>query len=200
MALVETDVRVTTPARILDATFRALQDFGLSRLTVEDVAQRAGLSRQTVYRYFPSKDHLMMALVSREEETFLDGVKAAFAENEELGGAIEASTRFVLTFAHEHPLLDRLLEADQQAFLPYVTTRSLPMIVSARETMLKLLMERAPGADEQFIRTVVDGTTRAIVSYMLTPSDRSTDEIVHAISALIGAALRPRPTPKGATP
>ena len=33
MALVETDVRVTTPARILDATFRALQDFGLSRLT-----------------------------------------------------------------------------------------------------------------------------------------------------------------------
>src|SRR6266480_463415 len=95
----------------------------------------------------------------------------------------------VLTFAHEHPLLDRLLEADQQAFLPYVTTRSLPMIVSARETMLKLLMERAPGADEQFIRTVVDGTTRAIVSYMLTPSDRSTDEIVHAISALIGAAL-----------
>ena len=74
MALVETDVRVTTPARILDATFRALQDFGLSRLTVEDVAQRAGLSRQTVYRYFPSKDHLMMALVSREEETFLDGV------------------------------------------------------------------------------------------------------------------------------
>ena len=62
MALADTDVRVTTPARILDATFRALQDFGLTRLTVEDVAQRAGLSRQTVYRYFPSKDHLMIAL------------------------------------------------------------------------------------------------------------------------------------------
>src|SRR5439155_3927540 len=103
MSLVETDARVATPARILDATFRALQDFGLSRLTVEDVAQRAGLSRQTVYRYFPSKDHLMLAVVSREEEKFLDGVRAAFVENDELHEAIAVSTRFVLTYAREHP-------------------------------------------------------------------------------------------------
>src|SRR5947207_14881520 len=126
MSLVETDARVATPARILDATYRALLDFGLSRLTVEDVAHRAGVSRQTVYRYFPSKDHLMIALVSQEEEKFLDGVRAAFVEHDELERAISESVRFVLGFAREHPLLDRLLETDQQAFLPYVHTRSLP--------------------------------------------------------------------------
>ena len=198
MSLVETDVRVTTPARILDATYRALLDFGLTRLTVEDVAQRAGVSRQTVYRYFPSRDHLMVALVSREEERFLDGVRAAFVEHADLATAVAESTRFVLQFAREHPLLDRLLEADQVAFLPYVTTRAQPAIVRARETMLSLLMERAPRADEELVRTVVDGTTRAIVSYMLTPSDRSPEEIADAISILIVAALRPHP--KGATP
>src|SRR5947209_2478713 len=138
MSLVETDVRVTTPARILDATFRALQDFGLSRLTVEDVAQRAGLSRQTVYRYFPSKDHLMIALVSREEERMLDGVRGAFAEHDDLETAVARSTSFVLQLARAHPLLDLLLESDQQAFLPYVTTRAQPAIVRARETMLAL--------------------------------------------------------------
>jgi AcrR family transcriptional regulator len=196
MSLVETDVRVTTPARILDATFRALQDFGLSRLTVEDVAQRAGLSRQTVYRYFPSKDHLMIALVSREEERMLDGVRAAFLEHEDLEAAVATSTSFVLALAREHPLLDRLLASDQHAFLPYVTTRALPAIIRARETMLALLMERAPDADETFLRTAVDATTRAIVSYMLTPSDRSPDEIAAAISSLTLAALRRHP--KGA--
>src|SRR5439155_20121967 len=112
--------------------------------------------------------------------------------------AISESVRFVLGFPREHPLLDRLLETDQQAFLPYVTTRSLPMIVRARGTMLELLLERAPGADAEFVRTVVDGTTRAIVSYMLTPSDRSPEEVADAISHLIHAALRPRQ--KGATP
>jgi len=200
MALADTDVRVTTPARILDATFRALQDFGLTRLTVEDVAQRAGLSRQTVYRYFPSKDHLMIALVSREEERFLDGVRAAFLDHDDLQTAIAESTRFVLRSAREHPLLDRLLDTDQQAFLPYVTTRSLPAIVRARETMLAQLLERAPHADEELLRTVVDGTTRAIVSYMITPSDRSPDEIAEAVSLLIVAALRSlRRRTKGAT-
>jgi len=192
MPLVETDTRTRTPARILDATFRAVLDFGISRLTVEDVAQRAGVSRQTVYRYFPSKDHLMLGLVSREEEKFLDGVRAAFVEHNDPREAIASSTRFVLAYAHEHPLLDRLLEMDQQAFLPYVTPRPHPMIVRARETMVALLVERAPDADEELIRTVVDGTTRAIVSYMLTPSDRTPEQIADAMAGLIGAALGSR--------
>src|SRR5205809_5485064 len=111
VAVTAAEVR-STPARILDAAFAAVRDFGVTRLTVEDVAQRAGLSRQTVYRYFPSKDHLMVALVSREEDRLLDGVRAVFAEHDDLRTAIGESTRFVLRFAREHPLLDRLLEAD----------------------------------------------------------------------------------------
>src|SRR5438105_8384952 len=124
MAVATTELGTTTPARILDAAFAAIQDFGLTRITVEDVSQRAGLSRQTVYRYFPSKDHIVVALVSREEEKFLEGVRAAFLEHDELETAIRESVRFCLRYAREHPLLDRLLEADEPVFLPYVTTRA----------------------------------------------------------------------------
>src|ERR687887_517789 len=99
MVTAATEVREGTRARILDATFSAVRDFGISRTTVEDVAQRAGLSRQTVYRYFPSKDHLVVALVSREEEKFLDGVRAAFLEHEDLEEAVRQSVRFVLSYA-----------------------------------------------------------------------------------------------------
>src|SRR5436190_11773696 len=72
MVLAEATVRASTADRILDAAFESFRDFGLSRITMEDVASRAGLSRQSVYRYFPSKDSLIVALVSREEEKFLD--------------------------------------------------------------------------------------------------------------------------------
>src|SRR5438309_11586228 len=116
MALVETDVRTSTPARILDAAFVAVGDFGLSRLTVEDVAARAGLSRQTVYRYFPSKDSLIVALVSREEEKFLDAVRTAFLEHDDLEDAFRHAVRFVLAYARRHPLVDRLLGPDQGVF------------------------------------------------------------------------------------
>src|SRR5438270_14007924 len=117
-----------TPSRILDAAFDAIRDYGLTRITMEDVAQRASLSRQTVYRYFPSKDHLIVALVSREEEKFLDGVRAAFLEHDTLETAVRESVRFVLAYARAHPLLDRLLGPDEGMFLPYVTTRAQPVI------------------------------------------------------------------------
>src|SRR5438105_1450086 len=185
MAVAQTDLRSTTPDRILVAAFTATLDFGLSRLTVEDVAQRAGLSRQTVYRYFPSKDHLIVALVSREEEKFLDGVRAAFLEHDTLETAVRESVRFVLAYARAHPLLDRLLGPDEGTFLPYVTTRAQPVIVRAREAMAALLLERAPDVDVESLRTILDGTTRALISYMLTQSDRSDDDIASAMARLL---------------
>src|SRR3954467_11553291 len=109
MAVTTDDLRTGTRERILDATFDALEDFGLSRATVEDVAHRAGLSRQTVYRYFPSKDALIVSLVAREEESFILGVRDAVEGNDDLGPAIADGVRFVLRFAREHPLLDRLV-------------------------------------------------------------------------------------------
>ena len=189
MALAQTELRSATPDRILDAAFAAVLDFGLSRLTMEDVAQRASLSRQTVYRYFPSRDHLFVALVSREEEKFLDGVRAAFVEHHDLVAAVRASVKFVLAYAKAHPLLDRLLGPDEGTFLPYVTTRAQPVIVRARETMVQLLLERVPHADVETLRTVLDGTTRALISYMLAESDRSADDIASAIARLLAAVL-----------
>jgi len=190
MALAQTELRSATPDRILDAAFAAVLDFGLSRLTMEDVAQRASLSRQTVYRYFPSRDHLFVALVSREEEKFLDGVRAAFVEHHDLVAAVRASVKFVLAYAKARPLLDRLLGPDEGTFLPYVTTRAQPVIVRARETMVQLLLERVPHADVETLRTVLDGTTRALISYMLAESDRSPDDIASGIARLLVAVLQ----------
>jgi AcrR family transcriptional regulator len=174
-----------TPARVLDSLFDAIQDYGLTRVTVEDVAQRAGLSRQTVYRYFPSRDHLVVALVAREEDKFLDGVRAAFLEHENVETAVTESVRFVLAYAKSHPLMERLLGPDQHTFLPYVTTRAEPAIVRARETMVELLIGRLPHVDVERLRTLLDGTTRALISYMITPTDRDTDDIASTIARLV---------------
>jgi AcrR family transcriptional regulator len=179
----------TTPDRILEATFAAIQDFGLTRMTMEDVAQRAGLSRQTVYRYFPSKDSLVVALVSREEEKFLDGARAAFVEHDDLERAVTESVRFVLAYARQHPLLERLLGPDQGTFLPYVTTRAEPVIVRARETLVELVAERLPQADLDTFRTILDMTTRSLISYMITESDRDPSDIASTVARVLGGVV-----------
>jgi AcrR family transcriptional regulator len=198
MALTGEELRVGTRERILDAAFDALRDFGLSRATVEDVAQRAELSRQTVYRYFPSKDALIVGLVAREEETFIAGVREALEGQDDLGPAIADGVRFVLRFAREHPLLDRLLATDPHAFLPYLTTRGLPVVIRAREAMVEIFRPRAPHLPEGALRGAVDAATRAILSYVITPSERTDDAVAADLAAMLMATLRDPATAESA--
>ncbi len=39
--------------RLLQATYDCVARWGLAKTTVEDAAREAGVSRATVYRYFP---------------------------------------------------------------------------------------------------------------------------------------------------
>jgi AcrR family transcriptional regulator len=189
MAVTAADVRTTTRERILDAMFEAVLDFGLSRTTVEDVAQRAGLSRQTVYRYFPSKDHLVLELVLREEEKFIEGTRAAFSSETDLEVAMERAMAFTLRFAREHPLLDRLLATDAETFLPYLTTRGLPVIARARDAMVDLIAERHPHLDTELLRGTFDLATRASLSYIVTPSERPPESVSRTMARTLHAAI-----------
>ncbi len=158
-----------TRARILEGAFRAVATHGLSRFTVDDVARAADLSRQSVYRYFDSRDALVQALVLREEEAFLDGVRAAFSEHRDLEDAVTAAILFCLRAAREHPLLDRLLRAEPEVLLPYLTTRGEPMVDRAR-AVLEGMLARRGGLRRTLVGRGADLAVRAIVSYVLTPS------------------------------
>jgi AcrR family transcriptional regulator len=50
---------VETRARILDAAIACFTQFGNDKTTLNDVARVAGLSRQTIYRYFPDRAALL---------------------------------------------------------------------------------------------------------------------------------------------
>jgi AcrR family transcriptional regulator len=180
-----------TGARILDAAFDRVTDIGLARTTVEDVARAAGLSRATVYRYFPSKEHLITAMVLREEERFLDGIRDAFARDPGLEAAIADGILFCLRFAREHPLLDRLLETDPETLLPYLTTRGTPIITRAREVLKTLLLKKA-WVRADLLDAAVDAAVRTIVSYALTPPDRRPEEVARDLARILTLSLTTR--------
>ncbi|WP_422746993.1 TetR/AcrR family transcriptional regulator [Mycobacterium sp. WMMD1722] len=57
--------------RILDAVDDVLADDGPT-LRIADVARRLGVTRQTVYRYFPNADALLIASAIRAVDGFID--------------------------------------------------------------------------------------------------------------------------------
>ncbi len=180
-----------TRARILEAAFEAVATFGLSRLTVDDVARLAGISRQTVYRYFDSKDGLIVALVAREEEAFLEGVREAHARHADLEEAMREAVMFCLRTAREHPLLDRLLASEPEVLLPYLTTRAGPVVTRAREVVEELAAAQT-GVRSGLVHRTADVAVRAIISYALTPSEDDPGNVARELARMLATALEVR--------
>lgn len=68
---------------LLDATAAVIADIGYETLTTAMVAERAGASIGTVYRYFPDRIAVLQALISRNrqraEETVVGALRASSA-------------------------------------------------------------------------------------------------------------------------
>jgi AcrR family transcriptional regulator len=60
-------------ARILSAAGKAIDERGAD-FSIADVARTLGVTRQTVYRYFPSTEALLVAAAVRAADDFLEGL------------------------------------------------------------------------------------------------------------------------------
>lgn len=179
-----------TRERILQAAFNAVCVHGLGRLTLEDVAREAGLSRQTVYRYFAGKRALVQAVVLREEEQFIERILAATESHQEIRPALEAAITAALQAAREHPLLDRLLAAEPEALLPLLMTGDGPVLPAARTALEALFARRLPHLSADTAWRVADATTRLFISYVINPPDETSEAVAAGLADLILNGLK----------
>ncbi|MBT2385208.1 TetR/AcrR family transcriptional regulator, partial [Streptomyces sp. ISL-11] len=93
---------------LLDAAFAALGARPWIGVRMVDVAAAAGVSRQTLYNEFGSKDGLARALVRREAESFLAGVERALGgpgPGADAGDRCAATAAWILRTARANPLV-----------------------------------------------------------------------------------------------
>jgi AcrR family transcriptional regulator len=63
--------------RILDTAYELFARRGVRAVGVDEVIERAGVAKATLYRHFPSKDELVLAFLERREQRWtLDWVEA----------------------------------------------------------------------------------------------------------------------------
>jgi AcrR family transcriptional regulator len=93
----------STEERILIAALGLIGRRGVKRLGMQEIAESAGVSRATLYRYFPSKDQVLVAAAAYDERRFsvgLDDVLAATRSPEDQIGAFMA---YAFDFIRSHP-------------------------------------------------------------------------------------------------
>lgn len=71
--------RSATVARVLDATSAALGEVGYPRTTMQEIAQRAGVSVGGVFRHFPSRLDVVVAAADHVRARQFDSFRAGLA-------------------------------------------------------------------------------------------------------------------------
>src|SRR3954468_4862299 len=111
---------------LLDAAYTALARRPWSAVRMVDVAAAAGLSRQTLYNEFSSKEGLARALVRREADGYLAGVETALATHGDPRARLTATAEWTTSAARENALVRAMLTGCWSERLPSPTLAAVP--------------------------------------------------------------------------
>lgn len=139
-----------TRQRILQATYDCVARWGLGKTTVEDAAREAGLSRATVYRYFPGgRDELIDAVVAWEYGRFFTRLYDEVQSSASLEELMERGLMFAHRAIREHEVLQRMLQTEPEVLLPKLTVESAGTTEVIAAFLLPWLARHrlAPGVD-----------------------------------------------------
>lgn len=155
-----------TRERLLEAAYACVARSGLGKTTMEDVAREAGLSRATVYRYFPQgKEQLVRDVVAWEAGRFFERLTRAVAHHVDLADLLEEAILFAHRAVEDHVVLQKILETEPERLLPLLTTESGRLIVLVKQ-FLVLAMQRTPLRDGVDGDAAADYLARMVLSHI----------------------------------
>jgi AcrR family transcriptional regulator len=174
------DKKVEVPAvqaRILDAAIACVERWGIQRVTLNDIADEAGVARSTVYSYYSNRDEVIRAGL----------LQSAYVFGEEL-------------LNHIRPInapRDRLIEAvayslevlPSEPYLALISDSTLSEILNAEAltdpestdiglALFQVIMQRENRCDDE-TREIVEFAFRFLLSLltMKSPVERKKDEL-----------------------
>jgi AcrR family transcriptional regulator len=92
------------PKEILEAAFEEFSRNGYAATTLDQVAERAGVTKGTIYVYFENKEHLFISMVRELTNATLDTVVEMFERHE---GSTAELLRAQFSFIYQHIVEDR---------------------------------------------------------------------------------------------
>lgn len=187
---------------LLDVAADRVIALGWAQTRMADVARAAGVSRQTLYNEFGSKEGLAAALTLREAERFLAGTEAALevAHPDRPAAAVAAAVAYTLREAGANPLLKAVLTDDGAGLLPFLTTRAQPVLVAARASFLGYFQTHWPATTPEELVPAADTVVRLAISYLVLPPD-DPDQTAEQVAARVATVVdRLLPPTAGRTP
>jgi AcrR family transcriptional regulator len=176
---VTTAASLTMHERVVAAAAELTLEVGWAGVTMGKLADRVGVSRQTVYNEVGSKPQLAEEMVLAELATFLAVVDEAFDEQPgNLVEAIRGASRGVLELARRNALLQAVVSASYGAateLLPLLTTRNDALVLTATEAVRRRVTSYPIDLDDRHLDAAIDMVVRLVLSHVVHPIGKPAD-------------------------
>ena len=166
-------------AKVVDGALRAIARFGLTKLTVDDVARQAGISRATLYRYFPGRGAVLAAVVQSETERLQRGLDDALEDVTSLPEALSAVAGLGARAFVGHEALQHLLATEPGTVLPHLCFSGADTLLQAAADRIAPHLCRFMGPLEA--RRTGELLARIVLSYALAPPPGPTEAAVLSV-------------------
>jgi AcrR family transcriptional regulator len=174
--------------RIIAAAMRCLDRYGAGKTGLSDVAAELGVTRQTVYRLFPSTEFLFFAVAEAGADAFVDRMVARVRHETDPANMLVECLAFTLERLPKERYLSLLVMPDRQAAF----TRKITSV--AGFALTDTLLTRLPvnwvafGLDQKRRQAVIEIWLRTLQSFALDPGPARTRK---ALRAFLGLWLAP---------
>ncbi|MFE3585594.1 TetR/AcrR family transcriptional regulator [Streptomyces vinaceus] len=188
--------RQATRQKLYEAAVTLIAEQGFSATTVDEIAERAGVAKGTVYYNFASKNELFEELLRHGVGLLTASLRDAAEETEERGGtrveALDAMIRAGLVFIDRYPAFTQLYVAELwrtnrawQSTLMVVRREAVAVV----ETVLREGVERGELSAEIDVpltaAAMVGMVLVAALDWQSFQSERSLDDVHSALSLLL---------------
>ncbi len=164
------DVGLSLERRVLDAAKTCCEKWGLAKVTIDDIATEAGVSRASLYRMFPGGKEVLFEALRLQELTDFFTRLTAHVENSDgledlLVRAVVAATLELRADQH----LTLMLASEPGEMLGNLTVDGLPRIMEVATVFLVPFVD--PYLPRRESAALVELLSRLVISYFLAPSD-----------------------------
>ncbi|WP_344011138.1 TetR/AcrR family transcriptional regulator [Streptomyces thermospinosisporus] len=141
--------KIKTRMAIREATYALIKEQGYDATTVEQIAERAEVSPSTVFRYFPTKEHIVL---TDEYDHLLEDLMRGRPDDEPVLESVRWAVREAMAMAFadnpEHQQEEMVLRARLAVEVPQVRSRLMESMSVTGRMLCRAIAERT-GRKEQ---------------------------------------------------
>lgn len=162
--------------RLLNAAREQLGVGSWATVTMAAVADGAGVSRQTLYKTFGTREQLGQALLLREVDSFLSEVEHELVTAQgDADQVLEGAFGTFLAGVRDNPVVRAIVLDEDADLLGLVIAQEINVVGFAAARLAGAIAERWPQVPEGDVGVLADNLVRLAISYAAFPADAGRD-------------------------